>query len=64
MRMLFQCFFKQIQKKGLVIAAGIDVVQRIAVLGALLGAVAYGIMKIQGGSLTAGNFVTIYFLVV
>ncbi|MDE6918197.1 MAG: ABC transporter ATP-binding protein/permease, partial [Lachnospiraceae bacterium] len=62
MRLFFQTFLTK-QKKGWVAAAGIDVVQRAAVLGALLGAMAYAIVRIQEGSLTAGTFVTVYFLV-
>lgn len=63
MSLFFHAFLKK-QRKRWMAAAGIDAAQRAAVFGALLGAMAYAIVRIQEGSLTAGTFVTVYFLVI
>lgn len=61
MKSLFHTFKKK-QKKRWIAAAGIDAVQRAVLVGTLLGAMAYALVRIQEGSLTAGTFVTVYFI--
>lgn len=63
MRALYQGHYDRIQKREYAFVARTEFLQRAVVIILFVGSLFYGLVRIEQGRMTAGSFVSVYFLI-
>lgn len=63
MNMLFDSFFNQVKKGEIKLSAGLELFQKGTMIALFMVSLFYGLTQVDRGLMTAGSFITIYFLV-